>query len=64
VEYRILRQEEADDSRQGWLTELMWEAVKNIRLGAGYNFTDFSDNEFAENNYSVHGWFIRLQARY
>jgi uncharacterized repeat protein (TIGR01451 family) len=64
VEYRILTQVEADDSRQGWLTELMWEAVKNFRLGVGFNFTDFSDNEFSDNNYSVYGWFIRLQAKY
>jgi len=64
LEYRMLIQHEADDRREGWLTEIMWEAVKNIRLGVGYNFTDFSDNEFSDNNYSVQGWFFRLQAKY
>ncbi len=64
LEYRILAQEEADDRRQGWLTEVMWEAVKHVRLGMGYNFTDFSDNEFSDNDYSVQGWFVRVQATY
>ncbi|MCK5503864.1 MAG: hypothetical protein KAJ10_01810 [Thermodesulfovibrionia bacterium] len=64
VEYRVLVQKEADDKRQGWLTELMWNATEHIRLGLGYNFTDFSDNEFSDNNYSVRGCFIRLQAKY
>ena len=64
LEYRILSQEEADDRRKGWLAELMWEPVNHIRLGAGYNFTDFTDNEFSDNDYSVEGWFLRLQGKY
>lgn len=64
TEYRILLQKEADDQRQGWLTEVTWEAVSHLRLGVGYNFTDFSDNEFSENDYSVQGWFFRLQGKY
>jgi hypothetical protein len=64
MEYRILFQKEADDKRQGWLMELMWEATKNLRLGIGYNFTDFSDNEFSDNDYSVQGGFFRIQGKY
>ena len=64
AEYRIRTQPDADDRRQGWLTELMWRPVKNFRVGAGYNFTDFSDNEFADNEFSSHGWYIRFQAIY
>jgi uncharacterized repeat protein (TIGR01451 family) len=64
LEYRILTQKEADDRRNGWLAELMWEPVKHIRLGTGYNFTDFTDNEFSDNNYSVEGWFLRVQGKY
>jgi hypothetical protein len=48
----------------GWLTELMWRPVEHFRVGAGYNFTDFSDNEFSDNDYSVQGWFLRFQAIY
>ena len=64
AEYRIRAQREADDRKQGWLTELMWRPVKHFGVGAGYNFTDFSDDEFADNDYSTHGWFIRIQATY
>ena len=63
-EYRLLSQDQTDDRRQGWLTELMWNVMKHFRVGVGYNFTDFSDNEFSQNDYSVHGWFVRLQGRY
>jgi outer membrane protein OmpA-like peptidoglycan-associated protein len=64
AEYRFLLQEEADDKQQGWLTELMWEPVEHFRVGAGYNFTDFSDNEFSDNDYSMRGWFLRFQATF
>jgi uncharacterized repeat protein (TIGR01451 family) len=64
LEYRMLLHEEAEDMRQGWLTELMWRPVEHFRVGAGYNFTDFSDDEFADNDFSTHGWFLRFQAIY
>lgn len=64
AEYRILKQIEADDEREGWLAELAWKAAKHLRLGVGYNFTDFSDNEFSDNNYSVEGGFVRLQSMF
>jgi uncharacterized repeat protein (TIGR01451 family) len=64
VEFRMLTQDGADDSRAGWLVELMWEIRKHLRVGGGYNFTDFSDNEFSDNDYSAHGFFARVQAYY
>ncbi len=64
MEYRSLSQREAKDQRDGWLTELMWRANRHVRLGVGFNFTDFSDNERSDNDYSVYGWFLRLQGKY
>ncbi len=64
TEYRRLAQREANDRRDGWLTEVMWSANEHMRLGVGFNFTDFSDNEFSDNDYSVYGWFLRLQGKY
>lgn len=64
MEYRMLTQREAQDSRQGWLSEVMWRANRHLRVGVGFNFTDFSDNEFSENDYSVYGWFFRIQGKY
>ena len=64
VEYRVLGQREAHDRRQGWLNELTYDLTRNMRVGGGYNFTDFSDSEFSKNDYSVRGWFVRAQGRY
>ena len=64
IEFRQLKQREANDNRRGWLAELAWRATANLRFGVGYNFTEFSDNEFSDNDYSVQGAFIRLQAIY
>lgn len=61
LEYRVLEQQLADDQRRGWLGELSWRMMPRLRFGVGYNFTDFSDNEFSQNDYSVEGWFFRIQ---
>lgn len=57
--FRTLQQREANDRRSGWLTEATWEVARHFCLGGGFNFIDFSDN-----NYSVYGWFLRAQGRY
>ena len=64
VEQRALRQREANDLRQGWLAEFAWKTRTHLRLGTGFNFTNFSDNEFSANDYSTHGWFIRMQGTF
>lgn len=64
IEYRFLIQKESDDRRSGWLNELVWPVGENLRLGVGFNFTDFSDNELSSNDYSIYGWFLRVQGRY
>ena len=64
VEYRTLGQRTADDKRTGFLGELTYDVFKQFRVGVGYNFTDFTDDEFSQNDYSVHGWFFRIQGRY
>ena len=64
VEYRILQSLRTDDRRQGWLLETSWRVHDNVRLGLGYNFTDFSDDLVRQNDYKVTGWFLRLQGTY
>ena len=44
--------------------EVTYDLAKHFRAGLGFNFTDISDNEFSKNDYSVRGWFVRLQGRY
>ncbi|MEK7449362.1 MAG: PQQ-binding-like beta-propeller repeat protein [Planctomycetota bacterium] len=65
IEYRILTQSAsggADDRKKGFLVETLYELNEEIRLGIGYNFTDFSDDLLSNNDYSVRGPFIRLVA--
>ncbi|TPW12148.1 MAG: OmpA/MotB domain-containing protein, partial [Halothiobacillaceae bacterium] len=64
IEYRTFSQRESDDQKSGWLTELTWEAGEHVRLGVGYNFTDFSDRLDQSQDYDVTGWFLRVQGRY
>lgn len=64
LEYRTLTEDATDSQKQGWLSEIGWRPKKHFRLGFGYNFTDFSDDERSLNDYSVEGWFIRAQGMY
>ncbi|HEU4402060.1 MAG TPA: OmpA family protein, partial [Candidatus Polarisedimenticolia bacterium] len=64
IEYRVLAETEGGDRRQGWLSEVMWEVHKSVRVGGGFNFTDFTDNALSTNDYSARGWFFRVQGRY
>jgi hypothetical protein len=64
LEARRLAGQESADTMSGWLTELSWERFKHMRIGIGYNFTDFSDDLVRENDYSERGVFLRLQGVY
>ncbi len=60
----VLGTNEAPDQRDGWLIEFMWRPVEHLRIGVGYNFTDFTDDEFSTNDFEVKGWFFRVQGTY
>lgn len=64
AEYRVLGEIDFNTQRRGWLNELNWAVAKHFRLGVGYNFTDFSDDELSRNDYSLRGWFFRVQGKY
>ena len=64
AEYRRLYQKEADDTRSGFLGELMWTRFEHVGLGLGYNFTDFSSDIRFDSDYSESGWFLRIQGKY
>jgi hypothetical protein len=65
LEYRTLTMDEgADDASSGSLFELNRLFLKHMRIGVGYNFTDFTDNEFSANDYSAKGYFFRIQGKY
>jgi outer membrane protein OmpA-like peptidoglycan-associated protein len=65
LEYRQLRMTEPGDNlRDGFLFEINRLFFKHMRLGIGYNFTDFTDNELSLNDYSAKGFFFRIQGKY
>jgi uncharacterized repeat protein (TIGR01451 family) len=64
VEYRVLAQREADDRRDGFVTELSRRLAERFRVGVGFNFTGLSDDEFADNDFSRRGWYLRAHGMY
>ena len=58
AEYRMLKTEK-DGVKKGVLVAVEKEITKNIRLGVGYNFTDFSA-DLSQLSYKSKGYFINL----
>jgi hypothetical protein len=64
LEARRLDADESEDTASGWLGEISWERFKHMRVGIGYNFTDFSDDLLRDRDYSERGVFLRVQGVY
>ena len=65
LEYRILMQSFALDTfKQGALVEIDREFYEYVRLGVGYNFTDFSDDLRSNNSFTSHGPFVRMTGKF
>jgi hypothetical protein len=64
AEYRILGERKGDNQRDGFLAEVGWRLQRHVRLAVGYNFTDFNDNLLSNHDYSVRGWYFRIQGLY
>ncbi len=62
AEYRWL---DVDDggTRQGWMAGVDRDIGRNFRIGAGYNFTDFSD-DLTDFDYDHKGWFVNFVGSY
>jgi predicted porin len=59
IEGRMLDLPEAQDQRSGALLGLYRHIGENIKVGVGYNFTDFSD-DLTDLDYDSQGYFINL----
>lgn len=65
LEYRMLWQfDVAQSLKQGALIELDREFYDYVRLGVGYNFTDFDDDIRNTNDYDSHGPFVRMSGKF
>jgi uncharacterized repeat protein (TIGR01451 family) len=62
-EYRWLETEERDDSKDGALIGVYRHVGKHMKVGAGYNFTDF-DDDLTDNDYESNGWFFDITGKY
>jgi len=64
LEYRMLFQGRAGDSlRHGPLVEIDRELYDYIRLGIGYNFTDFDNDLRSVTDFRKNGFFVRLSGK-
>ena len=63
VEMRRLRVKEADDARSGFLVGVYRHVTDNVKIGVGYNFTDFSD-DLTDMSYRSHGFFLNALATF
>jgi hypothetical protein len=52
------------DGERGFLLEVAYRPNRFSRLGVGYNFTSFSDNELQRLDHSGGGFFIRAVGQY
>ncbi|MDP8260700.1 MAG: hypothetical protein P9L96_06890 [Candidatus Gygaella obscura] len=59
AEYRMLDVVQAEDLKQGALLEVSRRLGEFLKVGAGYNFTDFTD-DLTDLDYTVQGPFVRM----
>jgi hypothetical protein len=63
VELRRLGVRETDDHRTGVLLGAYRHIGDKLKIGAGYNFTDYSDN-LTDVSYRSRGFFINTIAKF
>jgi len=65
VEYRVLWQSSVLKTlKHGALFEIDREFYDYVRIGVGYDFTDFDDDLRSSNDFSSHGPFVRLTGKF
>ena len=64
VEYRLRADAAAHQGEGGFLGEVSVLPWEYVRVGVGYNFTHFSDDEFADPRIDNKGFFVRAVWRY
>lgn len=64
AEYRFLHQSLTGDWRHGVLLEVNYIIADHVRLGLGYNFTKFAEDEYGDFDRDSSGVFFRVTAQY
>jgi hypothetical protein len=63
AEYHWLNSEDSESTRSGALLAVYRHIGDNLKVGVGYNFTDF-DDDLTSYDYDTKGWFINLIGKY
>jgi hypothetical protein len=63
AEYHWMNSEESKDTQHGAMLSVDRHIGKNMKLGLGYNFTNF-DDDLSNTNGTAKGWFINLVGKY
>jgi len=63
LEWRNLRATEAKDARAGALVAVYRHVGQHVKVGVGYNFTDYSD-DLTDLSYNSRGWFLNVLATF
>ncbi len=63
AEARYLSVKEAEDAKFGALVAAYYHLGSNVKVGLGYNFTDFSD-DLTNLSYDAQGWFVNLITKF
>ena len=63
AEYHWLNSDESQDTQHGAMISVDRHIGKNMKIGIGYNFTDF-DDDLSNTSGSSKGWFINLVGKY
>jgi len=61
--YQWLGSDATDSVRQGALLSVGYNVHEYLQMSLGYNFTDFNDN-LADDDYDVSGWFLNFVGKY
>jgi uncharacterized repeat protein (TIGR01451 family) len=64
AEYRFLHQSLTSDWQHGVLLEVNYILAEHVRLGVGYNFTRFAEDELGDFDRDASGVFFRVTAQY
>jgi hypothetical protein len=59
AQYHWLNSKESEDTEQGALMSVDRHIGKNMKVGIGYNFTDF-DDDLSDTSGDAKGWFVNL----
>ncbi len=55
---------EDDGVKRGFLLGIYKHVGEHVKMGVGYNFTDFSDDLTQNSDYQARGWFINVIGKY